>query len=59
MKNEVLKNYLTPKRYANFMKLFTQKLNIPSHQCCQEHGDKNIVAYRLDSLINILSIVYH
>lgn len=51
MKNEVLKNYLTPKRYAKIMKLFIHKLNVPSHQCCQEHGDKNITAYRLDKLM--------
>lgn len=48
MKIQIFKNYLTPARYAKFIKLFVRKINIPLHQCCKDHGDKNIVAYRLD-----------
>ncbi|VVC30846.1 ATPase, dynein-related, AAA domain,von Willebrand factor, type A,AAA+ ATPase domain,P-loop [Cinara cedri] len=46
MKNQVSKNYLTPKRYTKLMKSFTHWMLIPLHQCCKNHGDKNIEAYQ-------------
>lgn len=48
MKIQIFKNYLTPARYAKFIKPLMRKINMPLPQCCKDHGDKNIVAYRLD-----------
>lgn len=47
MRNEVLKNYLTPKPLAKLVKILLLTLKIPSHQCCAIHGDSNVKAYRL------------
>lgn len=57
MRNQVLKNYLTPKHYAKLVKTCLQKLRIPSHQCCKNHGDLNVKTYRLVKILNLNSEV--
>lgn len=47
MRNEVQRNYLTPKQLRKLFAPLTQQMIVPSHQCCKSHGDENIVAYRL------------
>ncbi|XP_025407976.1 midasin-like [Sipha flava] len=64
MRNQVLKNYLTPNRCEQFIHSFRRNLKIPSYNCCKIHGDANIKAYSLNidfvtsiKSYNILSVV--
>lgn len=56
LKNQVFKNYLTPKRYTKLIKMYKHWMLIPEHQCCKNHGDKNIEIYRLVKYIFCVGI---
>lgn len=47
MKDQVIKNYLTPHKFEKLLKTFLRKFKTPFYQCCKVHGDRNIIAYRL------------
>lgn len=53
MRNEVHKNYLTPKPYAKLVKSLLHRLRIPSYHCCNDHGDSNVKTYRLVKFLNV------
>ncbi|XP_050541449.1 midasin [Daktulosphaira vitifoliae] len=45
MRDEVQRNYLTPKRYAKLLKCYVKRMQIPIHQCCKFHADILIEAH--------------
>lgn len=59
MRDQVIKNYLTPNQYEKLLKTFLRKFKIPFYQCCKIHGDRNITAHRLVifTLYNIIRLI--